>query len=329
MSSRWQALTGAPVRVLLGGRPGPETTPRPGAEGGTTSPTAPDSVSPGAAPAVRPGRAPVRALANDLPGRAARLAASLWERTGAPDADSLSYQPGLATVRWTLLRAGVLGLAASVVIVLGASQASSPYTLKNPGAWWFGIPAPSPYEDAVKPHGTGLFLGVVAVYAGMLLLIRCWYEVVRLARRYRGLPVSRLVPLLVVWSLPLLFVAPLFSHDLYSYAAQGEMVSHHISPYTLGPQILSTGSPFGALVDPIWRNVASPYGPVFLELDGFIVSITGHSPLPAIEGLRLLAVLGVVMFAAAIPAIARSYGPARSCCCTSSAAGTTTPSCSG
>ncbi len=252
---------------------------------------------------------PRRGRRGELVTRMRSVAVGLWERTGAADPVGGTFRPGLGAVRWTLLRAGVLGLVASVAIVVGASQASSPYTLKKSGAWWFGIPAQPRNVITVGPeHGTGLFLGIVSVYAGMLLLIRCWYEVVRLATRYRGMPVRLLVPLLVAWTLPLLFVAPLFSHDLYSYAAQGEMVSHHINPYLYGPQLLSSGSPFGALVDPLWQNVGSPYGPFFLELDGFIVSATGHQPLAAIEGLRLLALLGVVLFAAAIPAIARSFG---------------------
>ena len=36
-------------------------------------------------------------------------------------------------------------------------------------------------------------------------------------------------------SCPLLVVAPLFSRDVFSYAAQGEMMSHHINPYHYGP----------------------------------------------------------------------------------------------
>jgi alpha-1,6-mannosyltransferase len=311
MPSRWQALAGAPTHVPAVARPGVPGSGAPDADDeafrtkratavSDALDVALDAPPAGAVPLQRRGMA-------EASGRLRRLAVAAWERSGAADPPSGDYRPGLASVRWTLARAGVLGLLASVAIVVGASQVSSPFTLKKQGAWWFGIPTTPLFQIPGEPHGTGLFLGVVEVYAGMLLLIRCWYEVVRLASRYRAMPVRLLVPLFVAWTAPLLFVAPLFSHDLYSYAAQGEMVSHHINPYTYGPDVLSSGSPFDALVDNIWQNVGSPYGPFFLQLDGFIVSITGHRPLAAIEGLRLLALLGVILFAVAIPAIARSF----------------------
>ena len=43
---------------------------------------------------------------------------------------------------------------------------------------------------------------------------------------------------LALWIVPLLLAPPLFSRDIYSYAAQGEMMSHHISPYHYGPGVL-------------------------------------------------------------------------------------------
>ena len=47
--------------------------------------------------------------------------------------------------------------------------------------------------------------------------------------------------MLVLWILPLLVVAPMFSRDVFSYAAQGEMMSHHINPYNYGPGTLGSG----------------------------------------------------------------------------------------
>lgn len=285
----------------LAGRIGRAATSAGRARGDEPAESGEGAASPGCAASGTPGtRHPLAALVD--------VAVALWRRTGAPDAEGEPFRPGLTSLRRTLWRAGILGFVASVAIVLGASQQNSPYTLKLPGAWWYGIPTPQEYQLPGQANGSGLFLGMVAVYGGMLLLIRCWYDVVRGVTRHRGTPVARLVPIFAAWSLPLLFVAPLFSHDLYSYAAQGEMVSHHINPYTYGPDLLGPGSPFFKLVDHLWANVPSPYGPVFLELDGWIVSASGHHPLVAIEGLRLLALLGVALFAWAIPVIARSFG---------------------
>jgi len=55
--------------------------------------------------------------------------------------------------------------------------------------------------------------------------------------------VRRLVPVFIAWTLPLLIVAPLFSNDAYSYAAQGELMSHTSTPTSTGPA-LSTGTTF-------------------------------------------------------------------------------------
>jgi len=105
-----------------------------------------------------------------------------------------------------------------------------------------------------------------------------------------------------------LLVAPLFSNDAYSYAAQGELMSHHINPYLYGPGLLSTGTTFDALTARLWQNVTSPYGPVFLVLDGWIVEAVRHNVLATVEALRVLALAGVVMVATAVPTIARAFG---------------------
>ncbi|HEY5274143.1 MAG TPA: polyprenol phosphomannose-dependent alpha 1,6 mannosyltransferase MptB [Acidimicrobiales bacterium] len=221
--------------------------------------------------------------------------------------DQEIYVADVTPLNKLLCRPALLGFVGSVAILAGASQQNSPFTLKLPGAWWFGIPASHPAPQIGGP-GQWLFLGVFGVYGGMLLMLRAWYDVIQLASRIKGIPVRRLIPVFVAWTLPLLIVAPLFSNDAYSYAAQGELMSHHINPYLYGPGLLSTGTTFDALTARIWQNVTSPYGPVFLVADGWIVEAMRHNVLATVEALRGLALLGVVMFAAAVPSIARSFG---------------------
>jgi len=204
-------------------------------------------------------------------------------------------------------RAAVTGVVGSLAIAWGASQPSSPFTLKEPGSWFFGIPPAPLVQNVVPAPGKGLFLGIVAVYGGMILMIRAWYRVVRATNAAPGMPVRRLVPLFVAWVLPLLVVAPLFSRDVYSYVAQGEMMSRHIDPYRYGPEVLGV-NPFVNLVDPMWRNVTSPYGPFFLWLAGAVMTLTGHQELAAVVVLRLVELAGTVLFAAFVPGLARSYG---------------------
>jgi hypothetical protein len=68
------------------------------------------------------------------------------------------------------------------------------------------------------------------------------------------------------------------------------------------------GTPFQYLTDPLWANVPSPYGPVFLVIDGWLVQLTGHNALWSVEMLRFLALAGIGMIATSIPVVARSFG---------------------
>lgn len=202
-----------------------------------------------------------------------------------------------------LVRPAIMGLVGLSAIAAGASQPDSPFALKLPGSWFFGVPAAGAHTST-----GGLFLGLVAVYGGLLLLMRAWFSMTRTLANVPGVPVRWLGVVLALWCIPVLIGPPIFSHDVYSYAAQGEMMSRHIDPYRFGPSVLGTGAPYEKLVDQIWINAPAPYGPLFLQLDGFIVTITMHYELASIVLLRLLEVAGVVLIAVGIPSLARSFG---------------------
>jgi hypothetical protein len=201
-----------------------------------------------------------------------------------------------------LVRPAILGFVAVCAIVVGVAQQRSPFTLKWPGAWFFGV-APA----GVTPSRHGLFFGLVAVYGGLLLLMRVWYGLSRALSQVPGVPVRKLAFVAGLWVLPLLLAPPLFSRDIYSYAAQGEMMSHHISPYHYGPNVLGS-EPYQSLVDPLWGNAPAPYGPLFLKVDGAITSVSSHHVLPDLLLLRLLALVGVGLIAVSIPKLARTLG---------------------
>jgi alpha-1,6-mannosyltransferase len=195
---------------------------------------------------------------------------------------------------------GSLGALASGLILLGASQATSPYAFKQlPYAWYFGLSA--------KPPGPPSFIAVFAVLAGMMLLLFAWFWLLQIRLRSQTVSWKQIAGIFTAWTLPMLVVAPIFSRDVYTYAAQGEMVSHHISPYVYGPGVMGTGTAFTTLADPIWWQSASPYGPLFLRIDGSIVSVTGHSVLMSVVLLRLLALVGVVLAAIGVGLIARHF----------------------
>lgn len=195
---------------------------------------------------------------------------------------------------------GVVGAVASCLILFGASQATSPYAFKKlPYAWFFGDPSTTP--------GPPSFLGVFAVLGGMALLVFAWFWLLQVRLHVKGISWSRLGAIFASWVVPMLVVAPILSRDVYTYAAQGEMMSHHISPYAYGPGVMGTGISFTTLTDPIWQQSPSPYGPLFLRLDGWIVSASGHSVLWSVVLLRLLALAGVMLAAVGVAMIARHF----------------------
>ncbi len=205
---------------------------------------------------------------------------------------------------WRFLRRpALLGFLALCAIALGASLPSSPFKLEMAGTWFFGEPPQGGSSESF------MLFGLVAVYGGLVLLIRVWYGLMKALARRPGVPVRYLGWILALWVVPMLVVAPIFSRDVYSYAAQGEMMSHHINPYVYDPSVLGVGAnSYTILSDKLWWYSKPPYGPGFLGLAGVIQNVVGHSEDAALALWRLAAVAGVVLFAAFIPRLARSFG---------------------
>lgn len=176
--------------------------------------------------------------------------------------------------------------------------------MKSPGAWFFGIASgPSSTVGSTNVR----FLAIMLVYLGIVVMLGSWFETVRALRRQPDLPMKWLVAMLVAWAAPVVFMPPLFSRDVYSYAAQGDMVNRGINPYVHGPSRLGSG-PFLNLVDPLWRHAPTPYGPGWERLSGWIVGLARHDVLTTILGFRIIALVGVALIALGIPALARSVG---------------------
>lgn len=194
---------------------------------------------------------------------------------------------------------GVLGLVGTTCIVLGASRTDSPFTSKVPGSWFFGAPRLRPAS------GHDEWVGLLLTYAGVLMLITAWYCILTFCLPQER--IGRLWAVLGAWITPLVVSPPLFSRDVYAYAAEGKLAAAGISPYA--HTLASLGkSPFLEFVDPLWRNTHAPYGPFFLDLAGAVAGVMGHSVVGTVEGLRILAVVGVLLVAISIVPLARSFG---------------------
>ncbi len=207
-------------------------------------------------------------------------------------------------VRLSLVRTAVLGAVGTAAIVVGAVLGGQSFETHLPGAWFFGMPG-----GLFGSFGTNQALPPVAslalVFGGLILLTRIWLGFLRHLRRHEGFPVKRVVLVITIWAVPLLLAPPLFSRDVYTYAAQGEMVSHHIDPYAYGPNVLGA-TPFNQLADSVWSGTESPYGPTFLTADGVLDQASGHQILADLVLLRLLEVAGIALMVAATPTLARS-----------------------
>ncbi len=169
-----------------------------------------------------------------------------------------------------LLAAGALG---SVLLALGGT----------------GVGALPPSGWGLLRSATGPALALCVL--GGLLLGGAWW-----ASRDRGLAHQRQA--CALWAAPLLLTPPLFSRDLYAYAGQAALVAAGRDPYADGPGALP--GPLSAGVDDVWLDAPAPYGPVWLVLAGAVVRVTGDALVPALVGLRLLAVAGVLLTAWAL-----------------------------
>ncbi|MFF9033278.1 polyprenol phosphomannose-dependent alpha 1,6 mannosyltransferase MptB [Streptomyces iakyrus] len=188
-----------------------------------------------------------------------------------------------------LRRCQVLGLAGTACLALGGETAGA-----------------LPVADLLHPASARAALGLVGVYFGVVLLLAAWLLLGRLVRGPRPPAPRALLLVLAVWAAPLLIAPPLFSRDVYSYLAQGAMVEAHMDVYAHGPSRL--GGPLADEVAPLWRHTGAPYGPVFLAVAAALSGLT-RGELPAgLLGMRLVALAGVALMAAALPRLARHSG---------------------
>jgi alpha-1,6-mannosyltransferase len=188
-----------------------------------------------------------------------------------------------------LRRCQILGLAGTACLALGGETSGA-----------------LPVQDLLHPASARAALGLVGAYFGVVLLLAAWALLGRLVRGPRPPAPRALLLVLAAWAAPLLLAPPLFSRDVYSYLAQGAMVDAHMDVYAHGPSRL--GGPLADEVAPLWRHTGAPYGPVFLAVAAALSGLT-RGELPAgLLGMRLAALAGVALMAAALPRLARHSG---------------------
>src|SRR5450755_3323618 len=190
---------------------------------------------------------------------------------------------------------GCLGLIGSLLIALASPR------VVNGGAitWWY---SPSLFS--------GRSASLAVVYGGMLALSVAWLGLGRVLARPGGVRQFELWIVGALWLLPLALGPALFSHDVYSYLAQGTILHLGLSPYHETPAVLGQlgHAHVLAAVSPFWRHTTAPYGPLFLALISLIASISGSNLILGVLLIRLLLLAGIVLLVMFVPRLARVLG---------------------
>jgi hypothetical protein len=201
--------------------------------------------------------------------------------------------PAEAPAAWRLpvaAAAGALGSVGTVVFGSGIGATPGP----GAGSWWWTVPV-----------GTSA-LAHVGFTASVVVVVAAWLAVGAEARAGR-LRVGWAWALLALWGLPLLLGVPLFSRDLYSYVAQGQLAHLGHDPYAATPADLGPG-PVLSSVASVWRHTASPYGPLFVAASRAVGAWAGPGLVAQILAYRALELIGVALVMAGLPALARQGG---------------------
>jgi hypothetical protein len=174
-------------------------------------------------------------------------------------------------------------------------------------SWWVGA-LPWQHPEQLSPiapvlrgpgwHRIGLGIWLVAAAA----LVFSWWVLGNGVRRGQVSPRAVAVTA-VLWAIPLLLAAPLASHDVYSYACQGQIYLAGANPYRVTPADLPC--PWLTAVSPLWRDHPAPYGPVAIVVS----AAAAHGPLAVVVAmLRLAALAGLVLMAVCLPRLAERCG---------------------
>lgn len=212
-------------------------------------------------------------------------------------------QPTRSQRRWfSFLR--WLGTVATLLIGLGGLGAGALPVINNP---YSEFPLGSLMARMLQTSSALVMMGIA-------LLAFAWIGMARFvgidlrfrADHNRTVTTTDLKKTLAAWSLPLVFTAPLFTQDIYSYLANGSIVAQGLSPYEAGPvELLGVDDPLARSVPFIWAQSPSPYGPVALGIAGMISHVTGDGIIFGVLAHRIISLLGIVAMAWALAKLAR------------------------
>ncbi len=254
---------------------------------------------------ARPSRSPHlrrrgRALVNELPriGRPGSRSAELHDPSYGPtghDAASYRERNRFFALRW-------LGAVGALLIALGGFGGGALPVVDNP---WFSFALGS-------AMGRMMLASNAVVLIGVGLLVTAWLLMAPFVGASGNQPrfnAPELQLTLITWMLPLMFTAPLFTQDIYSYLANGAIVRLGLDPYSAGPvELLGVDHPLARSVPFIWAHSPSPYGPVALGIAAVISRVTGDAVFWGVIGHRLVSIAGLLATSWGLRSLAHRCG---------------------
>jgi alpha-1,6-mannosyltransferase len=203
------------------------------------------------------------------------------------------------------MRYAVPGFVGSLILALGAL-----------GVGWLPLDSGAstvPPLDVLRGTTAGVLLSRSFVFVGVALLLQSWLILGHdlLAppddpHSLRSTPPAALVVVLIAWVAPLILAPPLFSRDVYSYAAQGRVVASGLDPYVTGVAVIDGW--FEGGVDPMWAETPTPYGPFWLLIARGVANFVPDQPALAALAFRIAALVGLALLAAGVPRLAGNLG---------------------
>lgn len=198
-----------------------------------------------------------------------------------------------------------LGCVGAVMVALGGLGSGAFPVVGNP---YWNFPLGAFLSRLLHTSTVTVFLGIGLLVVAWLLLTPFSLPPSATSRRRHIylVPERTLWRIFACWVAPILFTAPMFTQDIYSYLAQGAIAARGMDPYSAGPvDLLGIQDPLARSVPLLWAHSPAPYGPVALGYSALISVLTGSSILGGIIAHRIVSLLGIVLTGWALVRLAR------------------------
>ena len=152
-----------------------------------------------------------------------------------------------------------LGCFGTVMVALGGLGAGAFPVVGNP---YWDFPLASFLSRLLHTSTVTVFLGIGMLVAAWLLLTSFTLPPAPTSRRRHIylVPERTLWRIFACWVAPILFTAPMFTQDIYSYLAQGSIAAQGLDPYSAGPvDLLGIQDPLARSVPLLWAHSPAPY----------------------------------------------------------------------